>query len=865
MTRRRTPFDDDWMVHVGELDLPPRSVVSKATTTNGFSNLTRGEKPTSAPTDFIELFGTNFQATVLRPDEVDSGWRSVQIPHDWRIEALQAKEFDGRPDYPYSWQGYFPPGVAYYRKTFTEDLPTGGERVSLTFDGVSTRSEFWLNGFWLGSHASGYSPVTFDVTELLRTPDEGLNVILVKADSTQAEGWWYEGGGIYRHVWLNRTPAVHVGADGIFVSTPVIHEDDAEVLIEVEIVNESDEPSDSRLDIVIRDPGGQVAASGSTALPLLNSLSRHAASLTLHVAQPSLWDIGQGTLYRAEVTLHDRSGNRVDAAAIDFGIRSIEWAAEGMYLNGRLQKIYGVNIHQDFGGLGIALPDRIIEAKLEMLAEGGVNAVRSAHHPSTPELVAHADRMGMLVLAENRQLTTSPEHLAMVASHVRRFRSSPSVMMWSLENEEMNLQGTRLGARLIGRIKTLITSLDPTRATTVGGLLNLDNVEYYDIVDVVGMHYQAVFGTLESALDALPHKPHIEDEEGLFASTRGVYLPNDQQRPTAFSAPAEGLSGGGDIPLPIGEIAQDIATTLHHVFTHDRLAGAFVWTGFDYLGEPVGAWPAVSSSYGGRDLMGLPKDYYWLMRALFRPEPLVHAFPHWTWPEQEQTLPFGVYTNCDEVEIRVNDRLIARQVVEGAAVRLKEGITFEAGKLDVIGFIAGVAVARHTQYSAGAPAGIVLSTDRSALARDGHDVAIVRAAIVDAHGRFVPTAATSLTFHVAGDAKVIGVGNGDPSSVAPQKSDSRETFNGYAAAIVQAGDSTGPIVVEASGIGVSGARLTFGSTDAPASACVHRPIDERENPLDPHEILSPEGMSGDGAEQQNLSRSSAVAPALRPA
>jgi beta-galactosidase len=224
-----------------------------------------------------------------------------------------------------------------------------------------------------------------------------------------------------------------------------------------------------------------------------------------------------------------------------------------------------------------------------------------------------------------------------------------------------------------------------------------------------------------------------------------------------------------------------------------------------------------------------------------------------------------VYTNCEEVEIRVNDRLIARRVVQAAAVRLKEGIAFETGKLEVIGFIAGIPVARHTQYSAGAPAEVVLSTDRSTLARDGRDVAIVRGAIVDAQGRFVPTAETSLTFHVVGDAQVIGVGNGDPSSVAPQKSHSRETFNGYAAAIVQAGHSTGPIVVEASGIGVSGARLTFGSTDAPESGCVHRPIDERENPLDPHEILAPEGMSGDGVEQQNLSWSSAVAPAIPPA
>lgn len=837
MTRTQEEFDTGWTFHYGEFDLPPRRILSKGTTAGGFSDLAVDEIPTTAPANIIESFGPGFQTSIVKAQSKSGRWKDVKLPHDWRIELPQAPDHPEREDYPRAWQGYFPTGVGYYRKLFSRPLPNDDQRVELTFDGVAIQSEYWINGFYLGSHGSAYSPVTFDITEFLRENSEGPNVVLVRTDTTEAEGWWYEGGGIYRHVWLSTINAIHVARGGMFVTTPRVDQKNSQVTVDVEVVSEASRTARVGLQVSLVDPKGNPVGPSKSVTVDVPPLENTRCAIDFDILEPYLWDLGQGNLYRADIAL-SRDGLTIDEVSQNFGIRSLEWAVDGFRINGRLQRLYGANIHQDFAGLGVALPDRVIEAKLELLAEMGVNAVRSAHHPATPELIQHADRMGMLVLAENRVMSTAPAQLGYVSSHVKRFRSHPSILMWSLENEELNLEGRRAGTALLRRLVTITKKLDPTRATTVGGVAGLTDREYFGSVDVVGMHYQSVFGTLEQSLGALPNKPHIEDEEGLFASTRGVYEKNEMKRPSAFftfSDLKDALGGLDGLSSHGNETTYDIAALMHGVFNHPRLAGAFIWSGLDYLGEPTGPWPAVSAAYGARDLIGLPKDYYWLLRALFRNEPIVHAFPHWSWSGREgQQIPFRVYANVQEVEVLVNGEAIACRTVVAGSARFEEGITYVPGTLLVRGYTNGEIVAEHEQHTPGEPAALLLQADRTDLAADGKDVAIVRAAIVDDRGLLVPTANHELRFKVEGCGSLIGVGNGDPSSIEAQKAPTRRAFNGWAGAVIQTSTAEGSIDLMVSTHGLPQAALRLVVSESSPVHVVHLAADESTSPGGTH-------------------------------
>lgn len=814
MTRSRISFDAGWTFHFGD-DLPtPRRIIAKHGSANGFTDLTEEERiENDVPKTGVEHMGPVGQVVQTRPLSARDLFSDVHLPHDWRIQMMPSNKAPDRVDYPYKWQGFFPTGIAYYRKVFKLGPPPTGEHVTLTFDGIGGSSDVWLNGCWLASESTSYTPLVIEITELLRP--EGLNVLLIRSDQRDAEGWWYEGGGLYKHVWLDTFNDVHIPPGGIYVTTPEIHQQEARVRIEIEVANYGADNASITANANIFTTGKTQALEQSS-LVSVRGCSETTLVLETTIQHPVLWQLGAGHLYTCEVKLRDSSSHAVlDKLNCTFGIRKVEFVQDGIEVNGIWTKIQGVNLHQDFGVYGVALPDRIIEYKLELCAGMGVNAIRSAHHPPTTELLEHADRLGMLVLSEHRLLlstTTQHERLRVM---IRQSRNHPSVFLYSLGNEEISMESDAVGARSLTRLADICHALDPATRTIYGGVSNLEGA-IHGVTDVQGMHYQCTLNGVDEATLVHPEKSHVLDEEGLFASTRGVYH-YDRRAPYSgsFSKIFEQL-GDVDTPMDFGAIAVGDAKPCEHInvnmtraFDHPRVSGAFVWTGIDYWGEPTPLrWPAIIASYGAFDIMGLPKDYFWLLRSIFRPEkPIVHAFPHWTWDEgTSESIPFRAYSNCEEVEFLVNDKPVTRRLhVKNHMVEVEGGLEYEAGVLVARGYRQGKLVVTHRQCTAGRAARIRLIPDRTTLSTSNEDVCVIRIAIIDSQGVLVPSAANRVDFKLSGNGKIAGAHNGNPN-FDYENWDAKESINvfrGQAGIILEpSGKGEGDLSLEVSSSGL---------------------------------------------------------------
>ncbi|KAL2846696.1 glycoside hydrolase superfamily [Aspergillus pseudoustus] len=846
--RTKVLFDDGWAFHLGADIKAPRRLVGKAGTANGWSDLTEEELVKyNAPRTGIEKMGPAFQAIQLRPHDSDASWVAVRLPHDWRIEQLPSPSHSYPADYPKAWQGLWPTSVAYYRKVFDASPILPGQRVEITFDAIAGLGDVWLNGFWLGQQTTSYTPLTLDVTELLRF--DIPNVLLVRTDSSEAEGWWLEGGGIYRHTWMETFGEVRIARDGMYVTTPHVSEQSASVHLEIEVSNTGIDNTEMTVELLFTDPGGHdvnVAPTDSNLSFAVPAMSKHIVHKKSVLEKPYLWNLAKGHLYTLTARLiRAQSHESVDAVTVDFGVRKIEWEQDGIFVNGAKTKIQGVNLHQDFGYYGSALPDRIIEAKLDMCAEMGANAIRVAHHAPNPEMVRHADRIGMLIMPEQRNMSTSAASVEQLRRMVRAFRSSPSILMWSLENEEISLQGTPLGSAILARLIRECKTLDPTRMVTLGGVARLDDKSsgYYQQVNVLGMHYRCLFGNLDESLSLYPNQLHVLDEEGLFACTRGVYhYDRAGAYSGSFSYIHEALRDRDDptASAAIGDIdprkfSPVIAPNLTRAFSHPKVTGAFIWTGIDYYGEPSPArWPAIVGAYGQRDIAGLPKDYYWLVRSIFKKsEPVVHGFPHWTWPGAEgQTLAFAVYTNCDEVEVEINGTIISggRWPVINHKAQQPQGVTYHPGNICVRGFRKGIAVAEHVQETAGAPSALKVVIDRKVLNASERDVALVRVSAVDAEGRFVPDATDVVHISASRAGRVAGLCNGDTTFTTYIRAvDKIALFHGQAVAFVEAGEEEGQVEIVASSHGLQDARATISvSKEHGIGRGLEPPLDERQ-------------------------------------
>lgn len=738
------------------------------------------------------------------PDFDDSRWQHVDVPHDWAIEL----PFDARGDKELAEHGFRAVGpdhpersIGWYRRSFEIPAADLGRRIGIEFDGVFRDSIVWVNGHRMGRHASGYTGFRYDITDVANYG--GRNVVTVRADATSWEGWWYEGAGIYRHVWLVKTDPLHVAPAGVFVSSDIAADGSARVTIRTTVHNHSDEPAACRLTSSI-EGGGEVTWFGDP----LGPWEQRELTQELVVQRPRLWSCAEPHLYTLWTALRcdDR---QVDGQATRFGIRSLRWDAErGFFLNGQPLKIKGTCNHRDHAGVGVALPDRLHELRVAKLKEMGSNAIRLSHYAAAPELLDACDRLGMLVMAENRLAGSSPEVLGQFESMIRRDRNHPSIILWSIGNEEHTIQWSIAGERIGRSMLRLAHRLDPTRKVTAAMHDRGLGEGFANVVDVHGWNYINV-GDIEAFHARRPGQPIVGSEEGSTVTTRGIYADDA----------ARGYVRAYDVRKPKwGSTAE---AWWKFFAERDWLAGAFVWTGFDYRGEPIPyQWPCTASHFGLMDLCGFPKDLYWYYRAWWGDEPVLHVFPHWNWPGREgQEIDVWCYGNHDEVELILNGKSLGRREVPRNG-HAEWKVVYQPGRLEAHGYRDGQRVQEAVRETTGPAARLVLAADRSSIGADGEDVAAVTVSVVDEQGRAVPDAMDLVRFDVTGNGRLIGVGNGDPSSHECDRAPLRRLFNGLALVLLQSTRQAGSIELTATADGLAEAKAVITTVPAEPRAAV---------------------------------------------
>jgi len=742
--RQRTRIDDGWRFALGHAHDTAQDF-DHGTRAFFFAKAGFGDGPAAAEFD-------------------DRPWRRVDLPHDWAVEL----PFDARASTVHGskaiGRGFPQNSVGWYRRELAIPASAQGKRIALEFDGVFRDSVVWVNGHYLRREASGYSSLRVDITDYLNYG--GRNVVAVRVDASTQEGWWYEGAGIYRHVWLTQTEPLHVDHWGTFVRATV-NGNRADVAIDTTVRNDGKAAQSFSLEHELRDPEGRVVARTTVPARRVTVDASADAAATLRVTAPKLWSLETPQLYK--LTTHVKQGGRVvDAYDTPFGIRSIRFDANaGFFLNGRHVKLHGANNHQDHAGIGIALPDAMHEARLKMLKAMGVNAIRSAHHPATPELLDACDRLGILVIDEHRTMGTAPQIRDELERMVRRDRNHPSIVLWSVGNEEWAIENTEIGTRLAREMQAIVKRMDPTRYLTLAASSSGGPEGTAVGSDVLGFNYKA-----QHDIDAMhrrfPERPIVVTEEGLTYATRGIYADD----PARVQVAAYDRRSGGESTATIEEAWR---------FNAERpfIAGMFVWTGFDYRGEttPYG-WPAISSQFGMMDTTGVLKDSGHYLKAAWTPEPMVHVLPHWNWPGREgQPIDVRVYANTDEVELLLNGRSLGRKALPRYA-HLQWSVPYAPGSLTARGYKGGKLVASETVATTGDGSAVRLAVDRARIRADGDDVAVVRVSVVDREGRVVPTANQRIKFEVSGPVRLIGMGNGDPGS---HEADKPAEFHRYAA------------------------------------------------------------------------------------
>lgn len=807
--RERILFDSGWRFHFGHASDPAKDF--------GFGG---GDGGVFAKTG--ELFEP------ARRKFNDSDWEPIDLPHDFVV----ALPFINDPDlYQF---GYKPVGrkypetsIGWYRRVFAIPQSDSGRRIAIEFDGVFRNAMVALNGIYLGRNLSGYAPFRFDLTDFVRYGDS--NILVVRVDATEHEGWFYEGGGIYRHVWLTKTDPLHVAHDGVCVTSQITG-DSAQVSIVGEVGNEANAPGSFLMRHTILDAAGKEIASHSSGANV-HPWGTQANRVTVPITNPSLWSLEEPNLYRVITTVQrgnfDRVGPVVDRVETSFGIRSIHFDPDhGFFLNGQRVEVKGMCNHQDHAGVGSAIPDHLQYFRVARLKEMGVNAYRTSHNPPTPALLDACDRLGMLVMDETRMFSSSLEALSQVERMVRRDRNHPCIFLWSLGNEE-DLQGDLAGARIAETMKRLVSSLDDSRPVTLA-MNGSWGKGASAIVDVQGCNYFHL-GDIDKVHAAFPQKPMIGSEEASTLGTRGIYA-ND---------PARGYMSAYDVNRPHwGSFAED---WWNYYAARPFAAGAFVWTGFDYRGEPTPyQWPCISSHFGVMDTCGFPKDTYFYYQAQWSDKTVLHLFPHWNWQGREgRPISVWVYSNCDEVELFVNGKSLGRERMPPRG-HLEWQVNYAPGVLLARGYQNGKAVAQDKRETTEAPAGIKLIPGRASIAADAQDVSVITVSILDSQSRLVPIADNEITFEIDGPGKIIGVGNGDPSSHeadkppaqlydshgalmfgsvanrdsgvainAPQMLVTRRCFNGLAQLIVQSEKRVGAIRISANSPGLTAGVVTL--------------------------------------------------------
>lgn len=681
----------------------------------------------------------------------DRAWRRVDLPHDWAAEM----PFSDKAGYSHGYKTVgreFPEtSVGWYRRTFFVPESDLGLRIALEFDGVHRDSRVWVNGFYVGEEHSGYAGFRYDITDVVNYG--GTNVVAVRVDATMEEGWYYEGAGIYRHVRLVKTAPLHVPQYGIFVSSEVTGVS-ATVTAATTIVNAGTSEAVFNIDQAILNPDGTQAAGGGLNRLVLRSGVSGDFSCTILLENPRLWSVETPFLYRLVTTVRS-AGSVVDRVETPFGVRTLRFDSnEGFFLNGKHVWLKGTNNHQDHAGVGTAIPDAVQEFRIARLKEMGSNAYRCSHNPPTPELLDACDRLGMLVIDENRLMGSNEEHLDLLRRMILRDRNHPSVLIWSMGNEEWAIEGNITGARIVASMQDFSRRLDPTRRITAGGSGGWGH-GISTVLDVMGFNY--IFnGDIDKQHRDFPDQPGIGTEETTSRSTRGVYA--DDPANAHLEATDRKPSG------------RSMETGLAFYAARPFLSGLFFWTGFDHRGEPNPfGWPQVGSQCGIVDQCGFPKDMFYYLKSWWTNSPVLHLLPHWNWKAgKSQEIRVWAYGNCDEVELFLNKKSCGRKTMPKMG-HLEWTVNYAPGVLLARGFTKGRVVVIDRVETTGEPAAVRLSPDRASLQADGEDVSVITVRIADSKGRTVPTASNEIAFSIQGPGRIIGVGNGDPSSHEPDR------------------------------------------------------------------------------------------------
>lgn len=686
----------------------------------------------------------------------DVTWRTVNLPHDWAVELPFDRTADTNHGFKPVGPGFDKTSIGWYRRTFDLPATDSGKRIWLIFDGVFRDATVWVNGWLVRRHEGGYYPFREDITDVVRFGDK--NVVAVRVDATKFEGWFYEGAGIYRHVWLEKTAPVAIAPDGIFACCKFennVPASEAKIHVETRLLNALVDSATAVVNCEIISPSG-TSVSRSEVSQELPRDSESTAILSSKVPSPVLWSPESPQQYKLITTI-SVDGKTVDRKETLFGVRTVGFdAANGFLLNGKHYELYGTCNHQDHACVGAALPDALQDFRVKKLKECGCNAIRTAHNPPTPELLDACDRLGMLVMDESRLLGSDSENLRKWNEQIRRDRNHPCVAIWSIANEEFAVQDSPQGAEVARTMQNYAKRLDPTRPVTYAAPEGDNFWGINGIIEVRGWNYHPG-PDMDRYHAKHPTQPNVGTEQASTTGTRGIYRKD----------PARGyVAAYDDTP---SQWAQSAETWWSWFADRPWLSGGFVWTGFDYRGEPTPyGWPCINSHFGILDTCGFRKDVSYYYQSWWTTETVLHLLPHWTWPGKEgDEIRVDAYSNCKQVELFLNGSSLGRQDMKPNS-KLTWKVNYAPGTLSAKGFdAAGNIIAETQQQTTGEPVQIQLTPDRKTINADGKDVAVIAVAALDAQGRFVPTAQNKLDFAIEGMGKILGVGNGDPSSHEP--------------------------------------------------------------------------------------------------
>jgi beta-galactosidase len=755
----------------------------------------------------VDIFATHAGENVsfVQTNYDDSGWRSLNLPHDWAVELPFNSSADGNHGYkPVGNTSTFNAGtnnIGWYRHTFTLPSNYAGQSLWLQFDGVYRNCLVWLNGHILGRNVGGYESFYFDVTPYANIG--GTNVLVVRVDASRFEGWFYEGAGIYRHVWLTAENPVHVAQWGTYAATTSLAGSNATVTVQTEVTNQSAVGTvNGSVTSLILDANSNTVASITSALSL-------PAGGDLIVTQAvafsaNLWSPQTPYLYQLTTTVSNQNAV-ADVYHTPFGVRTVAFdATNGLFLNGQHVFIQGMSVHQDHAGVGSAVPDRIQYYRIERLKEMGATGYRTAHNEPAAETLDACDQSGMLVLDENRRFGTNAEPLSQLSRLIRRDRNHPSVFAWSLCNEETAWQGNgTTGAVLIQVMQNVAHALDPSRKCTAA--VNFGWIGGFNtVLDVMGFNYEK-YGNLDTFHRDAPNQPGMGTEVGAVLTTRGQYYVDTANR---YMWDYDIVLNNGDYGFGYTfNFGQPAETWWPRYNARSWMGGGFVWTGFDYRGEttPYG-YPAINSGSGVLDTCGFFKNLAYYYQANWTTKPMLHLFPHWNWATGTN-VNVWVYGNCDSVELFTNGVSLGRKLLSKQN-HVAWNVPWTSGTLKAVGYSHLVPVATNSFTSSATPVAIALWPDRNTILADGSDVSVVTVAALDAQGNVVPTASNMVSFAVSSGA-IIGVGNGNPSSLEADKGTQRSLFGGLAQVIVQSTNVPGSITFTATSSGLPTTNLTI--------------------------------------------------------